>query len=68
MIPPDASNWLFLAAAATAIIISALWWSFVTLFFAIPIIRRGYLRIRRQMDGVMGTLLVLLGGRLLLSR
>ena len=68
MIPPGASNWLFLAAAATAITISALWWSFVTLFFAIPVIRRGYLRIRRQMDGVMGTLLVLLGGRLLLSR
>jgi threonine efflux protein len=66
MIPGDAPHWLFIGAALTAMIVSALWWSFVTVFFAIPVIQRGYLSIRRQMDGVMGVLLILLGGRLLL--
>lgn len=64
MIPADASRWLFVAAALTAMLVSALWWGFVTVFFAIPAIQRGYLGIRRQMDGFMGVLLILLGGRL----
>jgi threonine efflux protein len=68
MIPPNAPNWLFLAAAGTALLVSAAWWSFITLFFAIPLIQRGYLRVRRQMDAGMGGLLILLGGRLLLFR
>jgi threonine efflux protein len=68
MIPQDAPTWLFLAAAGTALVVSALWWSFVTLFFAIPLVRRGYARIRRRVDAVMGGILILLGGRLLISR
>jgi threonine efflux protein len=68
VIPHDAPSWLFLAGVATALLVSALWWSFVTLFFALPLIQRGYGCVRRQMDALMGGLLVLLGGRLLLSR
>jgi threonine efflux protein len=40
----------------------------VTLFFAIPLVHRGYARIRRRVDAVMGGILILLGGRLLVSR
>jgi threonine efflux protein len=68
MIPHDAPTWLFLAAAGTALLVSALWWSFVTLFFAIPLVRRSYTRIRRRVDAVMGGILILLGGRLLIFR
>jgi len=68
MIPSDAPGSLFVAAVATALLVSAAWWSFVTLFFALPVVQRGYLRVRRQMDGIMGGLLIVLGGRLLVSR
>jgi len=68
MIPSDAPGSLFVAAVATALLVSAAWWSFVTLFFALPVVQRGYLRVRRQMDGIMGGLLIILGGRLLVSR
>jgi threonine efflux protein len=54
MIPQNAPDWLFLAAAGTALLVWAIWWSFVKLFFAIPLIQRGYVRVRRQMDAVMG--------------
>jgi threonine efflux protein len=68
MIPSNAPVTLFAAAVATALLVSAAWWSFVTLFFALPLVQRGYVRIRRPMDGIMGSLLIALGGRLLASR
>jgi threonine efflux protein len=68
MIPSDASGAMFAAAVATALLVSTAWWSFVTLFFALPVIQTGYVRVRRQMDGIMGGLLIVLGGRLLVSR
>lgn len=64
MIPSDAPSWLFWAAAATAVVVSALWWSTVTLFFAIPAVAAGYQRMRRGADGVMGGILILLGLKL----
>jgi len=42
LIPSDAALWLFWAAAATALVVSAFWWSAVTLFFAIPAVAAGY--------------------------
>lgn len=68
MVPPDAPGWLFPAAAGTALLVSAAWWGSVTLLFATAPVRRGYARVRRWADAVMGGLLILLGGRLLLSR
>lgn len=68
MIPRDAPDWLFFAAVGTALVVSTAWWTSVTLFFALPPIQRGYSYIRRPLDAVMGSLLILLGGRLLTSR
>jgi threonine efflux protein len=68
MIPSDAPRAMFVAAVATALLVSAAWWSFVTLFFALPVVQKGYVRVRRQMDGIVGGLLIVLGGRLLVSR
>lgn len=68
MVPPDAPGWLFPAAASTALLVSAAWWGSVTLLFATAPVRQGYARVRRPADAVMGGLLILLGGRLLLSR
>jgi threonine efflux protein len=64
LIPSDAALWLFWAAAATALVVSALWWSAVTLFFAIPAVAAGYQRIRRAADSAMGCILILLGLKL----
>jgi len=68
MIPSDAPGAMFVAAVATAFAVSAVWWSFVTVFFALPVIQKIYVRARRWMDGVMGGFLIILGGRLLVSR
>jgi threonine efflux protein len=64
LIPSDAALWLFWAAAATALVVSALWWSAVTLFFAIPAVAGGYRRIRRGADTAMAAILILLGLKL----
>ena len=64
MIPSDAPSWLFWAAAGTALVVSALWWSMVTLFFAIPAVAASYQRMRRGADGAMGGILILLGLKL----
>jgi threonine efflux protein len=68
VIPPDAPVALLVGAMITAVAVSAVWWSLVTLFFALPAIRQGYRRIRRTMDAAMGVILIALGGRLLFSR
>ena len=67
MIPSDAPRWLFAAAAGTALAISALWWSSVTLFCAAPPVARAYERMKTSMDGVMGAVLIVLGLRMALS-
>lgn len=64
MIPSDAAAWLFWAAA-TALLVSALWWSAVTLFFALPAVAGAYRRIRTRADIAMGGILILLGLKLL---
>jgi threonine efflux protein len=67
-VSPDAPGTMFVAAVATALLVSAAWWSFVPLFFALPVVQKVYVRVRRQMDGIMGGRLIVLGGRLLVSR
>ena len=68
MLPSDASSWLFAAAVGTALLVSAIWWMSVALFFASSPIRQAYRRARRWIDGVMGVVLIGLGVRLALSR
>jgi threonine efflux protein len=64
LIPIDAPSWLFWGAAATAVIVSTLWWSAVTLFFAIPQVAAVYQRIRHRADSAMAVILILLGLKL----
>jgi threonine efflux protein len=68
MLPSDASSWLFVAAVGTALLVSAIWWISVALFFASNPIRQAYQRARRWIDAVMGAVLIGLGIRLALSR
>jgi hypothetical protein len=68
MVPEGAPGWLFPAAVATALLVSAAWWTFVALCFASPPVRRGYARVRRLTGRRDGRPPDLLGGRLLVSR
>lgn len=45
-----------------------LWFSFVAGCFALPVMRRGYLRIRRWIDGCAGAVFMLFGLHLIFSR
>lgn len=68
VIPVDAPTPVFAGAVATAVLVSAAWWTAVTLLFGLPVVRATYARLRRWMDAVMGVLLLALAGRLVLSR
>ncbi len=68
MIPPGAPPAFLLGATLTVLAVSAEWWSLVTLFFALPAIRKGYQRARRSMDAVVCVVMIAMGGRLFLSR
>jgi threonine efflux protein len=68
VIPADAPMQVFAGAVITAVLVSAAWWSSVTLLFGLSATRRAYARLRRWMDAVMGVLLLALAGRLLVSR
>jgi threonine efflux protein len=68
VIPADAPTPVFAGAVGTAVLVSAVWWSAVTLLFGLDAVRNGYARLRRSMDAVMGVLLLALAGRLLVSR
>lgn len=45
-----------------------LWFSFVAVCFALPVMRRGYLRISRWIDGCAGAVFMLFGLHLIFSR
>jgi threonine efflux protein len=47
---------------------SLLWFSLVATVFAMPAMRRGYLRLARAIDGVAGAVFVVFGLRLVLAR
>ncbi len=68
MIPAGTSGGVFLGVVLTVLAVSAAWWSAVAVLFSAGAIHRGFLKIRRYLDGVMGGLLVAIGLRLALSR
>jgi threonine efflux protein len=68
VLPPHAPAWLLAAAVATALLVSAIWWVGVALFFASNAIRESYRRARRWIDAAMGAVLIGLGVRLAFSR
>lgn len=68
VIPASAPTAVFAGAIATAVLVSAAWWSAVVGLFGLSAVRNAYGRARRWMDAVMGVLLLALAGRLVLSR
>lgn len=66
-IPASSPHWLFWAAVFIVVMVSALWWTSVTLFFSIPGVHARFIRMRHRLDLVMGLLLVALGLMLLLD-
>lgn len=64
MIPAGAPAWLFWAAVAVVVAVSAAWWIAVTLFFTVPAVSRAYLRAKSGLDVVMAVVLIGLGLRL----
>jgi threonine efflux protein len=53
---------------AMVVIETVLWFSFVAVCFALPVMRRGYLRISRWIDGCAGVVFVLFGLHLIFFR
>ena len=68
MLPSNPSTEVFLLIVATVVTVSGIWWSFIGYFFTLDSVRRRFVKARRWIDGVMGTLLVAFGLKLLLSR
>lgn len=68
MVPADSPPVLFAVACLTAVVVSALWWGAVSVFFRLPVVRRGFLRIRRVFDGIVGAALVGFGIKLIAAR
>lgn len=68
MVPANASWPVFGAIVMTVLAVSAFWWIIVALFFSLPVIRDGFLRIRRWLDALMGGILIALGAKLALGR
>lgn len=68
MIPDGSPPALFVVAVLTAVAVSALWWGAVSVFFRLPVVRRGFLRVRRVFDGIVGVALVGFGIKLIAVR
>lgn len=67
MIPPASPVGLYTGAVMTAVIVSTLWWGLVSVFFRLPAVRRGFIRIRRVFDAVVGAALIAFGAKLIAS-
>jgi threonine efflux protein len=64
MIPAGAPHWLFWAAVAVVVAVSAAWWIAVTLFFTMPVVSKAYLRTKSGLDVIMAVVLIGLGLRI----
>jgi threonine efflux protein len=68
MMPHNPPGWFLVAAAGTAVFVSAAWWFTVALFFSMDQFRHAYTRVQRRLNAVFGGLLIILGFRLAFSR
>lgn len=56
-----------LAAVVALTVLSAAWHSLLALVFATPVLQRGYQGLKRQVDLLVGSVLVILGGGMLVQ-
>jgi threonine/homoserine/homoserine lactone efflux protein len=68
VIPTHAPLWFYATVAAVCLTLSATWYCGLAFFFSNPRVAGWFLRFKAVIERVMGTALILLGGRLLWSR
>lgn len=59
--PVGAPAWFYVATVALVALLSLAWHLGITVVFGVPLLRAGYLRIERAVNGMAGGVLVLLG-------
>jgi threonine efflux protein len=67
LLPAHAPMWVHGATVVTVASVSVCWFSAMALLFSTPSVQRGYQKLRRPVDAVMGSVLVALGARLALD-
>jgi threonine/homoserine/homoserine lactone efflux protein len=68
MLPPAAPTWVYLSAVGLVTGVSMTWHCGIAVVFSVPPIQAAYRRMRRGIDAVAGTMLIILGLRLAISR
>lgn len=68
LLPAHASLWVHGATVLTVAAVSIGWFTSIALLFSTGSVQRGYAKLRRPVDALMGTVLVALGARLALDR
>lgn len=67
-LPLEAPAWLYAAIVVMVGLVGSAWYFGIALLLAAPAAQAGYRRLRRPIEAVCGTILVLLGARLAVSR
>jgi len=67
LLPAHAPMWVHGATVVTVASVSICWFSAMALLFSTSSVQRGYRKLRRPVDAVMGSVLVALGARLALE-
>ena len=68
LLPAHASLWVHGATVLTVVAVSIGWFTSIALLFSTGRMQRGYAKLRRPVDALMGSVLVALGARLALDR
>lgn len=68
LLPAHAPLWVHGATVATVAAVSIGWFTSIALLFSTGSVQRGYAKLRRPIDALMGSVLVALGARLALDR
>jgi RhtB (resistance to homoserine/threonine) family protein len=68
VLPAHASLWVHGATVLTVVAVSIGWFTSIALLFSTGRVQRGYAKLRRPVDALMGSVLVALGARLALDR
>ncbi len=68
MVPPSAPLWFYVATAAITTLVSAGWYCSLALLFSHGAAQRIFSRAKTAIEATMGVVLIVMGGRLLLSR
>lgn len=68
MLPPAAPIWVYATAVGLVTAVSGIWHCGIAVVFSVQSIQAAYRRMKRRIDALAGTILVLLGLRLAISR